>query len=442
MNRATPLIVAHFLRAKWRWRTLRGPRLARYRERHARQIVAYAQAHAPFYAAHWRGHDLEHWQTLPTVNKQLMMANFDQFNTRGIRRADAEAVALAAERDRNFQPTINGLTVGLSSGTSGHRGLFLVSPWESAAWAGTILARTLKLQRAPARVAFFLRANSNLYERLGSRRVQFRFFDLMLPLAEAVAALNTFAPTYLVGPPSLLDLLATAQEAGSLQIAPQQLLAVAETLEPQDRTRLATAFAAPVGQVYQCTEGLLAISCQHGTLHVQEDLVALQYEPVDPTNPTRVTPIITDLYRRTQPIIRYRLNDVLRLDDAPCPCGSPFQTIAAVEGRQDDLCQFIAHDGSLRPCFPDTIRRAILLASPQILDYQATQEQPGQLHVALAVPPDAAFAAIAAATETSIVNTITSYQCQPPAVIVTAGIPPTVAGAKRRRVQRLTPPQP
>jgi phenylacetate-CoA ligase len=166
-------------------------------------------------------------------------------------------------------------------------------------------------------------------------------------------------------------------------------------LEPQDRTRLAEVFAAPVGQVYQCTEGLLAISCAHGALHVQEDLVALQYEPL-PGDAGRVTPIVTDLWRRTQPIIRYRLNDVLRLDPAPCPCGSPFQVIAAIEGRQDDVCQFIATDGTPRPFFPDTIRRAILLASPQILDYRATQERPGHLHVALVVAPTAPFGPIAA----------------------------------------------
>ena len=436
MNRAAPLIAAHFLRARWRWHFLRGPRLDRYRERHARRIVAFARARSPFYAAHWRGHDPADWRTLPTIDKRLMMEGFDRFNTRGIRRIDAEAVALAAERDRDFRPTIGDLTIGLSSGTSGHRGLFLVSPQESAAWAGTILARTLTPRRDPTRVAFFLRANSNLYGGLGGRLVRFRFFDLMLPLADAVAALNDFAPYYLVGPPSLLGFLADAREAGTLRPRPARILAVAETLEPQDRTRLEEVFAAPVGQVYQCTEGLLAISCAHGALHVQEDLVALQYEPL-PGDAGRVTPLVTDLWRRTQPIIRYRLNDVLRLDPAPCACGSPFQVIAAVEGRQDDVCQFIATDGTPRHFFPDTIRRAILLASPQILDYRATQERPGHLHVALATAPATPFAAIAAEVRASIAATIASYDCRPPDLTIEDGLPPTEAGVKRRRVRRL-----
>ena len=435
MNRVA-LIAAHFLRAHWRWRTLRGPRLDRYRARHARAIVAYAAARSPFYAAHWRGHDLADWQGLPTVDKGLMMAHFDGFNTRGVARATAEGVALAAERSRDFAPTLGALTVGLSSGTSGHRGLFLVDPWESAAWAGTILARTLTPRPGPTRVAFFLRANSNLYEGLGGRLIRFRFFDLMAPLAESIAALNRFAPHFIVGPPSLLGLLADARETGHLRARPERLLAVAETLEPQDRARLAETFSAPVGQIYQCTEGLLAIGCARGSLHVQEDLVALQYEPL-PGDAGRVTPLVTDLWRRTQPMIRYRLNDVLRLDPAPCPCGSPFQVIAAVEGRRDDLCHFLDPDGTLRPCFPDTIRRAILLADAPIADYRATQERPGQLRIALALPPGTSFAPVAAAVRASLIATMVGYGCQPPDLTITEGIAPEEAGTKRRRVRRV-----
>lgn len=436
MNRATPLIVAHFIRARWRWRTLRGPALARYRERHARRITAFAQRHAPFYAEHWHGHDPADWRHLPTIDKRLMMGAFDRFNTRGVGREEAMALALGAERSRDFSPMLRGLTVGLSSGTSGHRGLFVVSPWESAAWAGTILARLLTLRREGYRVAFFLRSNSNLYERVGGRLVRFRFFDLMSPLAGSVAALNDFAPQIIVGPPSLLGFLADARVAGTLRVCPERLISVAETLEPQDRVRLESVFGAPVGQVYQCTEGLLAISCARGALHVQEDLVALQYEPL-PGDDGRVTPVVTDLWRRTQPIIRYRLNDVLRLAPGRCPCGSPFQVLDAVEGRCDDVCHFDGIDGEARPFFPDTIRRMILLASPQIDDYRATQERCGHLRIALAVPPGIEFTPVAAAVRASVLATLAQYHCRRPDLTIEEGLPPAVPGAKRRRVARL-----
>ncbi|MFR2693157.1 MAG: hypothetical protein ACLTBV_21985 [Enterocloster bolteae] len=55
-----------------------------------------------------------------------MMEHFDELNTVGIGREEALEFAVLAERQRNFSPK-QGLTVGLSSGTSGKQGIFLVS---------------------------------------------------------------------------------------------------------------------------------------------------------------------------------------------------------------------------------------------------------------------------------------------------------------------------
>ncbi|HEX7832577.1 MAG TPA: F390 synthetase-related protein, partial [Thermoanaerobaculia bacterium] len=312
-----------FLGARRRFHSLRGDALTRYQDERARAVVQHAIANAPFYRALYANHDPRDWRALPTIDKQSMMANFDTFNTRGVRRDDAMEIALRAERDRDFAPSIDGLTVGLSSGTSGHRGLFLVDEREQQTWAATILARALHRIRR-TRLAFFLRSNSNLYQRLGSF-IQFRYFDLMTPIDEAVAALNAYQPDLVVGPPSLLAMLA---DHPSLRIQPKRLISVAEVLEPQDETRLRARFNVDVHQVYQCTEGLLAVSCAHGSLHIQEDLVAVQCEPA---GEGRVIPIVTDLGRTTQPIIRYRLNDLLTLGD-PCTCGSAFRVIKTIEG--------------------------------------------------------------------------------------------------------------
>jgi putative adenylate-forming enzyme len=430
------LIATHFLRARWRWHALRADTLQRYQERRAQQIVAYTLHHSPFYRSHWSGHDPRDWRTLPTVDKHLMMEHFDTFTTCGISRDAAMETALRAEQNRDFRPLLNGLTVGLSSGTSGHRGLFLANAWEQAAWAGTILARTLhhvNLQRL--RVAFFLRSNSNLYEQVGTGLIQFRYFDLMLPLADAVTDLNNFQPHIVIGPPSLLGFLADERIRGSLHIHPTRLISVAEMLEAQDQERLEQTFNVPVHQIYQCTEGFLATSCVQGSLHIQEDIVALQFEPLP--GGEQVMPIVTDLWRWTQPIIRYRLNDILQLDPAPCTCGSPFRVIRSIEGRSDDICYFESLTGDSRPFYPDTIRRMLLLASPQIVDYQVIQEQYGQLRIHLSVAPTASFDAIVQSVNASIATTIAQYECRPATIQIEKGLPPLMPGVKRRRVQRI-----
>ena len=449
-----PLILTHFLGARWRWHTLRGTALTAYQERRARHMISYVAQHAPFYREHWSGYDLNDWRNLPTVDKQVMMQHFDTFNTRSIKRDEAMEVAIRAERSRDFRPQLAGVTVGLSSGTSGHRGLFLANQWEQAAWAGTMLARTLhSLQPRRLRVAFFLRSNSNLYEQIGSSLLQFHYFDLMLPPAQTITQLNSLLPHIIVGPPSLLRFLAQARQHGDLHIHPERLISVAEVLEAQDRTYITDAFNAPVHQIYQCTEGLLAISCERGALHIQEDIVVLQFEPLaDPSNAQgegaehneqqheRVMPIVTDLWRKTQPIIRYRLNDVLQLETQPCPCGSPFRVISSIEGRSDDICLFMSQHGGVRPFYPDIIRRMILLASPHIADYQAIQHQTGQLTIRLNTTEEGAFEHVALAVRASVASTLQQYGCQPAIVSIEQGVEPPAAGAKLRRVRRMTIP--
>lgn len=429
-------IAANFVQARWRWHHLRGPLLERYQEQRAQRLVGYVREHSPFYRAHWAGHDPREWRTLPTVDKQLMMAHFDTFQTRGFTREQVMEVALRAERERDFRARLDDLTVGLSSGTSGHRGLFVVSPREQAAWAGTILARTLHaFPRRALGVAFFLRSNSNLYEQVGSRLIRFRYFDLMLPLAEAVAALNDFQPQIIVGPPSLLGALARESASGHLRVRPQRLISVAEVLEEQEQQAIQEVFQVAVHQIYQCTEGLLAVSCERGSLHIQEDAVVLQCEPLPGSDGTRVLPIVTDLWRTTQPIIRYRLNDVLQLATQPCTCGSPFRVIRAIEGRCDDVCSFISREGGLRPVYPDTIRRMILLASQHISDYQVVQSRVGHLSIALALAPRATFASVSVSVAASVQSTLAFYDCQPAQVEITQGVTPPAPGVKRRRVQ-------
>ncbi|MCB0135640.1 MAG: hypothetical protein KDD75_11090, partial [Caldilineaceae bacterium] len=291
------------------------------------------------------------------------------------------------------------------------------------------------------RVAFFLRAFSSLYAGVNSPLLQLRFFALTQPRAEIVTTLNRYQPQIVVGPPSLLAALAAARQDGILRIKPQRLIAVAEVLEPQDEQLLHQSFGAPIHQIYQCTEGLLAVSCAHGQLHIQEDLAALQLEPIpgqrDPTEPIHYTPIVTDLWRTTQPIIRYRLGDLLQLSDQPCPCGCCFRVIIAIEGRAGDLCYATHTDGQRLPLFPATLRRLVLDSSAAIRDYEIVQQPDDAFQIYLATDPAADFGSIATNVTARVRTALTANGCQPPTMQVTAGIPPRPATAKRRRVQRI-----
>ena len=63
---------------------------------------------------------------------------------------------------------LGNITVGLSSGTSGSRGIFLASNIERARWVACVLDRVIGFSLKKRKVAFFLRANSNLYSAVQS----------------------------------------------------------------------------------------------------------------------------------------------------------------------------------------------------------------------------------------------------------------------------------
>jgi len=200
-----------------------------------------------------------------------------------------------------------------------------------------------------------------------------------------VARLDELAPTIVVAPPSMLRLLAQARADGALRARPDKIVSVAEVLDPVDEKFISAQFGQIVHQVYQCTEGFLACTCAHGTLHLNEDFVAVQKEYLD-RDLGKFVPIITDFRRAAQPIIRYRLNDILTERGEPCPCGSPFTALASVEGRCDDLFYFPAagRDGWIH-VFPDFIRRAVLETSEDVAEYLVRQVAADRLELTLQV---------------------------------------------------------
>jgi putative adenylate-forming enzyme len=400
--------------------------LESYQSQRLQKLMAYVQPRSPFYAGH----------SGQPIDKAMMMANFDRLNTRGLSRERALSVAIEAERSRDFAPMLGGITVGLSSGTSGHRGLFCADFFERCAYAGTILAKALPPGewKRKQRVAFFLRANSNLYQSVRSSRLQFHFFDLLKPLESHLSDLHELEPTILIGPPSLLRQL--AEQILTRNWPPpklRRLYSVAEVLDPLDQRRIEQAFALPVHQIYQCTEGFLGISCAHGQMHLNEDLLIFEKEWVD-REAGKFVPILTDLSRRTQPIIRYRLNDILTEDPEPCACGSVFTRLKMIEGRCDDILYFRDRAGERRAIFPDFVRHAVLYASDQIHEYQVQQTHDGELAVALSTPP-AVRAEIERQVQTELVQLAERLNCAPPGIRFVAYEAPA-PGQKLRRITR------
>ncbi len=348
-------VLKYYLYYKYRRPPSSRSELKARQEKKLKKHLAYVSGHSHIYQG------MEALHQYPVIDKAYMMEHFNEINTVQIDRDQALDFAVRAERERDFEPKLNGTTVGLSSGTSGKRGIFLVSDHEKDRWAGYILAKFLPgsiLQ--PCSIAFFMRADSNLYQAVQSKSIQFHFFDIYREMEEHRQRLKQIRPRVLAGQPSLLLMVANDIKKGNLDIRPQVVISIAEVLEKEDELRLKEAFGLPViHQVYQCTEGCLASTCSCGTLHLNEDIVYIEREYLDDR---RFVPVVTDMERKAQPIIRYRLNDILVERTTPCGCGSPFLALEKIEGRQDDMFSFKDCHGREKLVFPDFIRRCILFA--------------------------------------------------------------------------------
>lgn len=308
-------------------------------------------------------------EALPIIDKAQVMASFDDFNLGRIS-AEQGWQALAGSAG------LDGVDVGASTGTSGNRTLYAVTTAERYRWLGAMLAKTVPgFFLKPERVAVILPQSSALYEAAKqSSLLRLAFFDLRLGPEAWRADLEAFEPTTIIAPPRLLRYLA---EQGP-RLAPRRLYAGAETLDTVDRAVIEARFDLPLGQIYMASEGLFAVSCRHHRLHLAEDSTHFEFEPV---SDGLMSPLVTSFQRRFQIMARYRMNDLLRLSDQACPCGSPLRVVKEVVGRMDDAFEIA---GQLLT--PDILRNAVLDASRQIDDFRILRD--GERRIVLTLKPE------------------------------------------------------
>ena len=419
------LVLREFIAARWRFRRLRGDALRAWQDEHGRAALAFARARSMFWRDWAKDVDDDAWRSLPVVDKGLLTTRWDDWNTAGVRADEALPIALLGEEAGDGPlPDLRGHTVLVSSGTSGRRSLSLVSRDERVRFIGWFLARMLDgvpLRRP--RIALLLRSNSALYQQIDGLLASYRWFDLRKTASALRDDLARYAPTLIVGPPTVLASI--ARVPGGAGVQPDVVFSAAEVLEPEDRAHIEQAFGCAVRNMYHTSESPIALPCRQGRMHLQEDVTAVDLLPV---GDGRFVPVVSSLFRRAQPMLRYRMDDLVTLDPTPCPCGSAFRVLAHVEGRRDDAL-LVPDDDGLREIFPDAVRQAVVLVGG-VDAYRVTQSSPTQVRVEV----DVAVASVVDGVGASLRRLL-----GPRVVVdVVVGVEPeSDPRQKRRRVRRL-----
>jgi phenylacetate-coenzyme A ligase PaaK-like adenylate-forming protein len=122
-------------------------------------------------------------------------------------------------------------------------------------------------------------------------------------------------------------------------------------------------------------------------MHLLEDLAII--EVVDRDNRPMAPGVfgdkllVTVLGSRTQPLIRYELEDGIRLAESPCPCGRPFRLIDAVRGRVEETLSFPSLAGGVVVIHP--VAFANIMDALPLSGWQIVQDSDG-IHVRVLEP--------------------------------------------------------
>jgi phenylacetate-CoA ligase len=152
-----------------------------------------------------------------------------------------------------------------------------------------------------------------------------------------------FRPDYILGYTSTLALLAdyVLKQGCPILRSLRGVITIGETLTPLRRQLISDAFRVPIINRYGLREfgAWSGQNCAESpdTFHINTELVALEIldqdgNPVAPGESGRV--VITDLFNRVMPFIRYDTGDLaVQGDGSQCACGRGFPRIGAIEGR-------------------------------------------------------------------------------------------------------------
>jgi phenylacetate-CoA ligase len=360
--------------------------LQEYQARALRACRAYAYAYSPLYQRFHRGLTDRPLQGLPVLTKAMLMEHFDDIVTdRALHLQDIQEYLAHPGGQERF---LNRYRVMATSGSTGQPGVFLRGPAEGAvvsvglsrfpAWAGVTPGCKVTVIGSTASEHM----SSHLPIAVNGQMLPRLHLSASDPVETLVRKLNEWQPGMIAGYPSMIRVLAEEQRLGRLHIAPRFLVSVSETLTDDTRRRIEQTWQTRLLYMYATTEGgIMAMECQcHRGLHLFEDLVIV--EVVDAHN--RPVPpgvygekvLLTVLFSRTQPLIRYEITDRVSLSSRThCLCRRPFALLEGIEGRAPEVLHFPARAGGEVAVHPLVLYR--VMESVPMSGWQVVQERDG-----------------------------------------------------------------
>ncbi|MBU6996346.1 MAG: phenylacetate--CoA ligase family protein [Theionarchaea archaeon] len=162
-----------------------------------------------------------------------------------------------------------------------------------------------------------------------------------LPDEEKIRLAQDYNPHVMGGHLSSLISMGKIMETQQIDsIRPRILIVGGELSLPAHRRYVERVFGGATYDKYGAFEvKSIAWECRHHTMHMDADSVMVEFlkdgEPVAPGERGEV--VVTSLWNKAMPFIRYRLGDIGVPSDKVCECGRTLPAMEIIEGRLDDF---------------------------------------------------------------------------------------------------------
>jgi phenylacetate-CoA ligase len=309
--------------------------IRRYQEKRLRYIVRYAYENSYFYRNKFKECGitpldictLEDLRKIPTVTKAELRKNFPQVISKGF--------------------TEETCTAESTSGSTGERIKILHDYNALVRYGLNLLRGHMALGLKPYHKTAYIRykpVNPNPLEKMGLFKFYHIFSDL--PPGTIIEKLKEISPFTINCYPTVMYLLAKQISDEDVRfLSPHHIVTWSEKLTPRVRETVEEKFGCPVYDQYGAYEfHSVAFECQKKRMHINADTLIMEFlrdgEPAAPGERGEI--VMTNLWNRAMPFIRYEIGDIGVFSDDICECGRGLPLIEELEGRIEDSCQTIS----------------------------------------------------------------------------------------------------
>lgn len=303
-------------------------------------ILDFACHHVPFYREFWGDHGvrfrrlghLDELQTYPVLSKAIFRANSQRFqpdNLAAIRHIHKHTGGSTSEPVRYLLDLVQWSFMEA----------FHLWGWSRAGYqfgdpVGVIAGGSLVPEKANWK---------NRIRALAQRRLFLYGVAMDRDLARVYhGRLVRHGTDFLYGYPSILYLFAKSLHEQGLRLPRlKAVFTTAEMLTQNYKQGIESWLGCPVFNNLGSNDGgFESYECQlHHGFHYNDLQAILEVEPME-IGATHRRLLITNLWNRATPFIRYENGDLVTLADELCPCGAAFPLIASIEGRTADILTF------------------------------------------------------------------------------------------------------